>query len=171
VDGPGREVVLRHYHDDFGAGHEMRGRRAESMVLGLIKAGLVTDPGHAAYLGAELVKAETAVRLGLDYVQDIPLRQRTPAVGGEETMQAMRSLDDFLGYLAELLDAGSALAADVPLGAQTTVDSSRMIELAIALEQECGVDLPDDVDLRGATPAELFHAVEQASTPFREAAS
>lgn len=162
VDSPRREVVLRHYRDDLGAGHEMRGRRGESMVLGLVQAGLVTDPGHAAYLGAELVKAETAVRLGLDYVQDIPLRR--PALAAfaarpEETMQALRSLDDFTSYLAKLLDAaGSPLSPDVSIGEQTAADSVRMIELAIALEQECGMDLPDDVDLRAATPAELFDA-------------
>jgi acyl carrier protein len=151
----GGEVVLRHYRKDFSAGHEMRGRRAESMVLGVLRAGLVADPAHAAYLGAELAKAETALRLGLEYVQDIPLR------GGrrEDTME------EFLNYLAGLLDAGITLAPNVPLGEQLAVDSSRMIELAIALEQECGVDLPDDLDLRRATPAELF----QSAQAFREA--
>ncbi|ONI76182.1 hypothetical protein ALI144C_36525 [Actinosynnema sp. ALI-1.44] len=167
ADVRAREVVVRHYHDDFSAGHEMRGRRTESMVLGLIREGLVGDPAHAAYLGAELAKAETAIRLGLDYVQDIPLRRAAHAAGGEETMPATRSFADFVTYLADLLDAGHALTADKPIGEQVAVDSARMIELAIALEQECGVDLPDDLDLRGATPMQLFGA----AAPFREAAS
>jgi acyl carrier protein len=142
-----QDVVVRHYRDDFHAGHEMRGRRAESMVLGLLRAGLVRDAGHAAYLGAELAKAETALRLGLDYVQDLPLRR---SFGGR-----MGSLDEFVGYLAGLLDVDS-LSASEPIGDQVAVDSSRMIELAIALEQECGLELPDDLDLRRATPVSLF---------------
>lgn len=143
------EVLVRHYRDDFTAGHEMRGRRAESMVLGLLRAGLITDPSHSAYLGAELAKAETALRLGLDYVQDIPLRLR------KRLEVSMRSIVDFTNYLAGLLEA-DGLSSDVPIGDQVAVDSSRMIELAIALEQECGIDLPDDIDLRRATPADLF---------------
>jgi tetrahydromethanopterin S-methyltransferase subunit A len=71
-----RELLLRHYREDCLPAHEMRGHRAESMVLGIINAGLVRELSHAAYLGAELTKAETALRLGLDYVQDIPLRSR-----------------------------------------------------------------------------------------------
>jgi hypothetical protein len=35
---------------------------------------LVTQPGQAGYLGAELVKPEAAMRLGLRYEQDKPLR-------------------------------------------------------------------------------------------------
>jgi acyl carrier protein len=158
VDARAGEVVVRHYRDDFSAGHEMRGRRAESMVLGLLRAGLVGDPSHSAYLGAELAKAETALRLGLEYVQDIPLRLR------KRLEVTMRSIEDFTGYLAGLLDVDT-LTADVSIGDQVAVDSSRMIELAIALEQECGLDLDDDIDLRSATPAELFAGVP------REAAS
>jgi tetrahydromethanopterin S-methyltransferase subunit A len=71
-----RELLLRHYREDCLPAHEMRGHRAESMVLGIIDAGLVRELSHAAYLGAELTKAETALRLGLDYFQDIPLRSR-----------------------------------------------------------------------------------------------
>lgn len=71
-----RELLLRHYREDCLPVHEMRGHRAESMVLGIIEAGLVRELSHAAYLGAELTKAETALRLGLDYFQDVPLRSR-----------------------------------------------------------------------------------------------
>lgn len=82
VDRAAGQVLLRHYRADYTPGHEMRGHRAESMVLGLIAAGLVTDLGHAGYLGAELSKAESALRLGLEYEQDLPLRDRiVPAPG------------------------------------------------------------------------------------------
>lgn len=67
------------------------------------------------------------------------------------------SLPEFTGYLTALLElADGAVAPDRPIGEQVHVDSARMLELAIALEQECGIDLPDDVDLRRSTPAQLF---------------
>ena len=47
------------------------------MLLGFIREGLVSELTHAGYLGAELAKAETALRLGLHYEQDRPLRTRT----------------------------------------------------------------------------------------------
>lgn len=76
LDPRAGQVVVRHYADDLSMLHEMCGVRGESMLLGLLEAGLVTDPRHAGYLGAELAKAETALRLGLDYVQDLPLRRQ-----------------------------------------------------------------------------------------------
>jgi len=48
----------------------VRGRRAEELFEALD----VSDPGHAFYLGRELERAETALRLGKKYVQDCPLR-------------------------------------------------------------------------------------------------
>jgi hypothetical protein len=69
-----RQIVVRQYDRDYTLRAEMCGVRAESMLLGLIGAGAVTEPDHAGYLGGELTKAETALRLGLDYVQDRPLR-------------------------------------------------------------------------------------------------
>lgn len=153
LDRGRRDVVLRHYRDDFTAGHEIRGRRAESVLLGVVGAGLVRDPGHAGYLGAELAKAETALRLELDYCQDIPLRRPT---GEESRMPGTGSLEEFTRRIGALLGAdGPELHPDRPLGEQVGVDSVRLIELAIVLEQEYGLDLADDVDLRRTTPAEL----------------
>jgi Tetrahydromethanopterin S-methyltransferase, subunit A len=79
LDRPGHEIVVEHYWPDYRPGHRMRGVRAESMLLGLVNAGLAKCPGHAGYLGMELAKAETALRLGLDYAQDLPVRAAGPA--------------------------------------------------------------------------------------------
>ena len=46
------------------------------MLLGLLRDGLVTQLSHAGYLGEELAKAQTALRFGLRYDQDRPLRPR-----------------------------------------------------------------------------------------------
>jgi acyl carrier protein len=152
-----RELTLRHYREDCTPAHEMRGRRAESMVLGLIGAGLIREPSHAAYLGAELTKAETAIRLGLDYFQDIPLRSHTSPGNGE--VSASVSVADFSSFIARQIGlTGPELDASRPLGEQADLTSMQLIELTIAIEQECGIDLPDDIDLRKTSPAELFSA-------------
>jgi tetrahydromethanopterin S-methyltransferase subunit A len=74
LDPPAGEIVCRHYRADYTPAHEMRGRSAEAMLLGLLEAALVSQLSHAGYLGSELTKAETALRLGLPYEQDRPLR-------------------------------------------------------------------------------------------------
>lgn len=82
------EILLRHYLPDHTPAHEMRGRGATSMLLGLLRDELVTQLSHAGYLGEELAKAQTALQFGLRYDQDRPLRPReTPpkqAVEGEQ---------------------------------------------------------------------------------------
>lgn len=81
LDRQASQVVLRHYQTDHTPAHEMRGRSAESMLLGLLREGLVSQLSHAGYLGSELAKAESALRLGSDvrYEQDRPLRQQSPS--------------------------------------------------------------------------------------------
>src|SRR5438128_6180248 len=80
LDREKEEIVLRHYLPDHTPAHEMRGRGATSMLLGLLREGLVTQLSHAGYLGEELAKAQTALQFGLRYDQDRPLRPReTPA--------------------------------------------------------------------------------------------
>ena len=69
------EIVLLHYLPDNAPAHEMRGRSAETMLLGLLREDLITQLSHAGYLGAELAKAEAALRLDLRYEQDQPLRR------------------------------------------------------------------------------------------------
>lgn len=51
----------------------VKGETASEIYLTIIRLGLVSRLGHAAYLGKELEKAETALRLGRSYVQDEPL--------------------------------------------------------------------------------------------------
>lgn len=74
LDRAAKQIIIRHYQTDNTPAHEMRGRAAESMMLGLLRENLVSQMSHAGYLGGELAKAETALKLGLRYVQDKPLR-------------------------------------------------------------------------------------------------
>jgi tetrahydromethanopterin S-methyltransferase subunit A len=76
VDRSAKEIWLRHYRPDSTPAHEMRGRSAEAMLLGLLREDLVSQLSHAGYLGGELAKAEAALRLDLRYEQDQPLRQK-----------------------------------------------------------------------------------------------
>jgi tetrahydromethanopterin S-methyltransferase subunit A len=70
-------MVVQHYRTDNTPAHQVEARGAEAVLQALLRADLITQLSHAGYLGAELAKAETALRLGLDYRQDRPLR---PAV-------------------------------------------------------------------------------------------
>src|SRR5713226_3935981 len=74
------EIILRHYLPNHTPAHEMRGRGATSMLLGLLREGLVTQLSHAGYMGEELAKAQTALQFGLRYDQDRPLRQAESTV-------------------------------------------------------------------------------------------
>ena len=46
------------------------GKNAKELCQAVLKAGIVSRQDHAAYLGRETLKAETALRLGIPYVQD-----------------------------------------------------------------------------------------------------
>jgi len=74
LDRKAGEIVVRHYLTDNTPAHEMRGRRAGSIMLGLLREQLISQMSHAGYLGVELGKAETALRSGLPYEQDHPVR-------------------------------------------------------------------------------------------------
>jgi tetrahydromethanopterin S-methyltransferase subunit A len=76
LDREQEEIITRHYLPDHTPAHEMRGRAAGSMLLGLLREGLVMQLSHAGYLGEELAKAEAALRFDLRYDQDRPLRRR-----------------------------------------------------------------------------------------------
>jgi dihydropteroate synthase-like protein len=51
----------------------IKGKTAVSVYLEILKAGFVSKLDHAAYLGSELEKAEIALRMGKEYVQDCSL--------------------------------------------------------------------------------------------------
>lgn len=51
----------------------IRARDAETITNYIIDKGLVSSLSHAAYLGRELAKAEEALRIGKNYVQERPL--------------------------------------------------------------------------------------------------
>jgi tetrahydromethanopterin S-methyltransferase subunit A len=80
LDREQEEIMSRHYLPDHTPAHEMRGRSAGSMLLGLLREGLVTQLSHAGYMGEELAKAEAALRFDLRYDQDRPLRLREAAL-------------------------------------------------------------------------------------------
>jgi tetrahydromethanopterin S-methyltransferase subunit A len=77
LDRAAGQIIIRHYLPDHTPAHEMRGRAAESMLLGLLREGLISQLSHAGYLGGELAKAEAALRLGagVRYEQDRVLRR------------------------------------------------------------------------------------------------
>jgi acyl carrier protein len=80
-------------------------------------------------------------------------------------VSAVESAADLTRFITRLIGCPDLeLDAELPLGKQTEVSSLQLIELAIALEQECGIELPDDIDLRETTPAELAAADAQVPT-------
>jgi len=79
VDQEAREIVCQHYSADHAPAHEIRSHSAERILLGLVRADLVSKLSHAGYLGAELAKAEAALRLGLRYEQDKALAAPGPS--------------------------------------------------------------------------------------------
>jgi len=79
LDRANGEIILKHYRPDHTPAHEMRGRGTTSMLLGLLREGLVSQLSHAGYLGEELAKAQTALQFNLRYDQDRLLRYPEPA--------------------------------------------------------------------------------------------
>lgn len=74
IDSGTRLIEVMHYLPDNTPAHRISGHSAEAVLYGLLREELVSQLSHAGYLGGELTKAETALRLGLDYHQDRPLR-------------------------------------------------------------------------------------------------
>lgn len=79
IDPDNRKIEVLHYLPDNTGAHRISGHSAEAILHGLLRENLISQLSHAGYLGAELAKAETALRLGLEYHQDRPLR--TPGGG------------------------------------------------------------------------------------------
>ncbi len=93
IDSEKGEIVLKHYLTDHTPAQEMRGRGATSMLLGLLRDGLVTQLSHAGYLGEELAKAQVALQFGLRYDQDRLLRPKdaTTNIAVESPTQPSKS--------------------------------------------------------------------------------
>lgn len=73
LDRPGRQILVEHYIGEGDLAHRIVGPDAESLCSALIEWGLLSRLDHAAYMGRELAKAETALQRGLTYRQDDPL--------------------------------------------------------------------------------------------------
>lgn len=75
LDRRARKICLIYYsrYDMSHADLMVRGDSAEQIYRHAVKLGLVSLLDHAAYLGDELRKAETALLTGKNYVQDRPL--------------------------------------------------------------------------------------------------
>jgi tetrahydromethanopterin S-methyltransferase subunit A len=70
VDNTKKEITVKHYYKNNRPGFIIRGHSSEAILLAILDEQLVSQMSHAGYLGAELSKAETALRLGLKYTQD-----------------------------------------------------------------------------------------------------
>jgi tetrahydromethanopterin S-methyltransferase subunit A len=71
-----REIIVKHYYKDNRPGYIIKGHSSEAILLSILEKGLVSQMSHAGYLGAELAKAETALKLNLKYTQDQSLKNR-----------------------------------------------------------------------------------------------
>jgi tetrahydromethanopterin S-methyltransferase subunit A len=74
VNRPEQKLRAEQYSHDHRLLRVFEGRTAEALAHTIVREGQVTVLAHAAYLGRELAKAESALRLGLDYEQDVSLR-------------------------------------------------------------------------------------------------
>ncbi len=76
IDRTAGDILVHHYLPDNTPAHVIQGRHGESILLALLREELISQKSHAGYLGAELAKAETSLRLEFPYEQDQPLRMR-----------------------------------------------------------------------------------------------
>lgn len=73
LNRPGGFIVCEHYENSGKHSHTIEGKEAALVAATAVELGLVSRLDHAAYLGRELAKAESALRSGADYVQDAAL--------------------------------------------------------------------------------------------------
>jgi dihydropteroate synthase-like protein len=75
VDYEGNAIIALHYMSVKikDPSYAIRGQTAEEVLSEITRLNLVSQLGHAAYLGRELAKAEIALKLGKDYLQDSTL--------------------------------------------------------------------------------------------------
>lgn len=70
IDRDAKIIMCEHYIEEGLTNEVVRGVSAEDIANTIIKRGLLSRLDHAAYLGRELAKAETALNLGIPYTQD-----------------------------------------------------------------------------------------------------
>ena len=78
LNRPGGLIVCEHYENNGKHSHTIEGNEAALVAATAVELGLVSRLDHAAYLGRELAKAESALRTGVDYVQDAALGELPP---------------------------------------------------------------------------------------------
>lgn len=80
-------------------------------------------------------------------------------------MMPTMSLADLVAVMARTLGiAPTDLDPELPLGAGQHLESARVVELAVVLEEELDMVLPDDVDLREQSPRRLHALLPGSST-------
>jgi dihydropteroate synthase-like protein len=67
------DVIKAVHYKNMNPHVSITGQTAKQVYDTIIKEGLVSRVEHAAYLGAELQKAEISLKLGKNYLQDFPL--------------------------------------------------------------------------------------------------
>ena len=74
---PEEGIIRVRYYKVTPQGHKkvslIEGKTAEEIVQTIVREKLVSSLQHIAYLGSELQKAEVALKLNLEFVQDSPL--------------------------------------------------------------------------------------------------
>jgi tetrahydromethanopterin S-methyltransferase subunit A len=93
VDRAGGTLRVEQYTQAHRLVRIIEGTSADAISHTIERLGQVTLLAHAAYLGRELAKAETALRLGLEYDQDRPLA-RAAGLPGAETAGAPADAPD-----------------------------------------------------------------------------
>jgi len=156
IDRDEEQIVLQHFLPDHSPAHEMRGRMAESMLLGLLREDVISQLSHAGYLGGELAKAEAALHLDLRYRQDRPLaRMPVPQAATEQ---------------GESTPEGGAADKPMPrISAAQTVDAFRSTDVGETVDvvlQTQREPSPDELTGIFLTPSEkspfnVFHCTEQ----------
>jgi len=68
-----KQIGARFCTSDHVPRYDIIGKNAEEIAQTISRMKLVTAPGHYAYVGHELHKAEVALHLHLNFVQDSPL--------------------------------------------------------------------------------------------------
>jgi tetrahydromethanopterin S-methyltransferase subunit A len=76
VDREAGAIVCEHYAKDGVHDETIQGLHAADVANTAVRRGLLSRLDHAAYLGRELAKAESALSLNLPYTQDEPLGAR-----------------------------------------------------------------------------------------------